>query len=460
MLSAGHQSGDQSGSGMLSGSASPGVARVADQLSKLDDYQSDDDKPSNMGVDMHHRFWYHFPDINKGATLSAANAAATHVSRSDIDSSCKTAATAAAGSKALVVASTSPASATSSSSSQSNGSVESSNHGEDLATATVTATVSAAAGAQTTQAHPPTPAGNQQDGWITPNLTHPNADDEEKLMMEPYEYLCEAKGKNVRNIIIDAFNQWLGVAKGPLDSVKAVIERLHQASLMIDDIEDHSELRRGRPCVHVVFGEPLTINCANYCYFQALSMCRKLSPAATDIFCDEMLNAHRGQGLDLYWRERSICPTLNAYRMMVMNKTGALFRMAIRFMQTFSKSKADYLNLANNLGLFFQIRDDYLNLQNSVNKSFCEDITEGKFSFPIIHCILKRWGDNRLLNILKLKTESVALRTYAMEFIQQTGSLDYCRHVLRELRELMLEEITTLGGNKTLVALIEQLSEG
>lgn len=67
---------------------------------------------------------------------------------------------------------------------------------------------------------------------------------------------------------------------------------------------------------------------------------------------------------------------------MVLDKTGGLFRLAVRVMQAFSTNKTDYIPLVNSLGLFFQIQDDYMNLQSEEyanNKSFCEDLTEGKY---------------------------------------------------------------------------------
>jgi geranylgeranyl pyrophosphate synthase len=75
---------------------------------------------------------------------------------------------------------------------------------------------------------------------------------------------------------------------------------LHNASLMIDDIEDNSKLRRGIPVAHAIFGTPTVINSANYAYFLALEKCHALkNPKAIDVFVGEMLNLHRGQGQDI-----------------------------------------------------------------------------------------------------------------------------------------------------------------
>jgi geranylgeranyl diphosphate synthase type 3 len=105
---------------------------------------------------------------------------------------------------------------------------------------------------------------------------------------------------------------------------------------------------------------------------------------------------------------------------MVNNKTGGLLRLAVKLMQTCSSSDmylltphcvlrqvdcSDYVPLVNLIGILFQIRDDYQNLQDTQytnNKGLCEDITEGKFSFPIIHAILSRPDDRQLISIFSI----------------------------------------------------------
>lgn len=60
---------------------------------------------------------------------------------------------------------------------------------------------------------------------------------------------------------------------------------------------------------------------------------------AIDIYTDELVNLHRGQGMDLYWRDALTCPTEEDYLEMVGNKTGGLFRLAIKLMQAESEVK-------------------------------------------------------------------------------------------------------------------------
>lgn len=132
----------------------------------------------------------------------------------------------------------------------------------------------------------------------------------------------------------------------------------------IDDIQDGSRLRRGAPAAHTVYGIAQTINSANYVYFQAQQLLTTLknSPTALQIFNEEILNLHRGQGMDLYWRDTLTIPHEEEYLEMVSNKTGGLFRLGIRLMMMSSTLELDLLPLANLLGLLFQIQDDYRNL--------------------------------------------------------------------------------------------------
>jgi len=69
------------------------------------------------------------------------------------------------------------------------------------------------------------------------------------------------------------------------------------------------------------------------------------------------------------------------------------------------------------------------------NKGLCEDLTEGKFSFPVIHSIRSNPQNLQLINILKQKTTDETVKRYAVSYMESTGSFAYCRKVLRELIE-------------------------
>ncbi|KAK4332297.1 Geranylgeranyl pyrophosphate synthase [Rhodotorula toruloides] len=289
---------------------------------------------------------------------------------------------------------------------------------------------------------------------------------QEQVLTEPYTYLASIPGKEVRSALIAAFNQWMGVADVDLEIVKKVVGMLHTASLLMDDVEDDSHLRRGMPVAHKIYGIPQTINSANYVYFLAFQELQRIHPRpgikVEEMVTEELLNLHRGQGMDLFWRENLICPTEPEYIDMVNNKTGGLFRIAIKLMMAASPAPPrDYVPLANLIGIIFQIRDDYVNLQSveyANNKGYCEDFSEGKFSFPIVHSIRSDTSNRQILNILRERPSSPGPKEYAVSYMEtRTGSFAYTREVLRKLTQQARDEVARLGGNRGVEAILDKL---
>ncbi|KAH8426229.1 FPP/GGPP synthase family protein [Aspergillus melleus] len=277
----------------------------------------------------------------------------------------------------------------------------------------------------------------------------------ERILMGPYDYMLQHPGKDIRRQLINAFNVWLKVPPESLVIINKVVAMLHTASLLIDDVEDNSVLRRGIPVAHNIFGTAQTINSANYVYFLALQEVQKLNnPTAINIYVQELLNLHRGQGMDLFWRDTLTCPSEEEYLEMVGNKTGGLFRLAVKLMQAESSTGKDCVSLVNVLGLIFQICDDYLNLSNTTytkHKGLCEDLTEGKFSFPIIHSIRSNPKNHQLINILKQRTKDEEVKLYAMSYMESTGSFTHTQEVVRDLLQKalkLIDDIEASGAGK------------
>ncbi|XP_013861378.1 geranylgeranyl pyrophosphate synthase [Austrofundulus limnaeus] len=285
----------------------------------------------------------------------------------------------------------------------------------------------------------------------------------DRILLEPYKYLLQLPGKQVRTKLSQAFNHWLNVPEDKLQVIIEVTEMLHNASLLIDDIEDSSKLRRGFPVAHSIYGVPSVINSANYVYFLGLEKVLVLEhPEAVRVFTRQLLELHRGQGLDIHWRDTYTCPTEEEYRHMVLQKTGGLFGLAVGLMQLFSDWKQDLKPLLDTLGLFFQIRDDYANLSSreySENKSYCEDLTEGKFSFPTIHAIWSQPDSTQVQNILRQRTENMDIKRYCVDYLEKVGSFAYTRQTLRDLEAEAYRLIRGFGGNPQLESLIKHLSQ-
>ncbi|KAF8456077.1 isoprenoid synthase domain-containing protein, partial [Kalaharituber pfeilii] len=282
------------------------------------------------------------------------------------------------------------------------------------------------------------------------------------ILLDPYEYLLKHPGKDIRTLLIKAFNVWLKVPEESLEVISKVVAMLHTASLLVDDVEDNSTLRRGVPVAHKIFGVAQTINSANYVYFLALQELFKLkNPQVITIYTEELLNLHRGQGMDLYWRDLLAAPTEQEYLDMVSNKTGGLFRLAIKLMQAESRTGLNLVSLVNLIGLTYQIRDDYMNLQSdqySKNKGFCEDLTEGKFSFPIIHSIRSNQSNKQIINILKQQTKDEDVKLYAVKYMQeQTHTFEYTKKVVEKFGRDAMDMVKELGGNPQLEAILQKM---
>ncbi|KAJ7267526.1 isoprenoid synthase domain-containing protein [Mycena rebaudengoi] len=295
---------------------------------------------------------------------------------------------------------------------------------------------------------------------------------DEAGVLEPFTYITANPGKDIRTQLMAAFNSWIKVPEEKLKIIAKVVSMLHNASLMVDDIQDDSQLRRGKPVTHKIYGIPQTINTANYVYFLAynelLALTRDAAaPAQADlvaIITSELISLHRGQGLEILWRDSLKCPSEAEYVHMVNNKTGGLLRIGIKLLIACGTTNldVDYIPLVNLIGVFFQIRDDYMNLKSgeySSNKGFAEDLTEGKFSFPIVHGIHADTSNRQVLNTLRQRPRTPTLKIHTIAYLDtHTHSFAYTMSVLRNLEQQIRAEVARLGGNKGLESIIDRLS--
>lgn len=303
----------------------------------------------------------------------------------------------------------------------------------------------------------------------------------ESLLLEPFTYITSKPGEDIRTLLIEAFNVWLAVPSDQLEVIDRVVQMLHNASLMLDDIEDDAQLRRGQPVAHKIYGIPQTINTANYVYFLAYKELSKLRrPGGGDdddenvvrvmgasdldlVVTQELLNIHRGQGMEILWRDLLQCPTEEEYISMVNNKTGGGFRIAVKLMMAHATKNLDidFIPLVNIFGVYAQIRDDYMNLQSTAhsdNKSFAEDLTEGKFSFPIVHGIRADEDNRVVMNVLQKRPTTPTLKHHTVDYLRaQTKSFDYTLAVMSNLERQVREEIARLGGNPQLEKILDTL---
>ncbi|KRG05867.1 geranylgeranyl pyrophosphate synthase isoform X2 [Drosophila mojavensis] len=273
--------------------------------------------------------------------------------------------------------------------------------------------------------------------------------EQDEILLQPFTYIQQIPGKQFRSELALAFNHWLLIPPEKLTQIGEIVQMLHNSSLL------------GVPVAHSIYGVASTINAANYTLFLALEKVQQLGhPEATKVYTEQLLELHRGQGMEIYWRDSFTCPSESDYKLMTVRKTGGLFMLAIRLMQLFSENKEDFTKLTAILGLYFQIRDDYCNLslkEYTENKSFAEDLTEGKFGFPVIHAVRTQKQDKQVLHILRQRTHDIEVKKYCISLLEKLGSFQYTRKVLESLDAEARAELARLGGNPFLDRLLNKL---
>ncbi|XP_071578768.1 terpene synthase-like [Temnothorax nylanderi] len=276
-------------------------------------------------------------------------------------------------------------------------------------------------------------------------------------ILKPFEYVRSAEKDRWTKLSL-AFNYWLKISPDKLQQIDEIISIVYNVCLLYDDIQDHSISRDGIPVTHSVFGLPRTISTSNYINLIAFEKAANLHPAAVKILLDELLQFSRGQSMDIYWREYLTCPTDEEYEKNAIRKAGWLVILMVKLMKLFSTCEKDFSSLLNLMGYYHQIHNDYCNIsvcKDPNDKNYCDDLTEGKFSFPIIHA-LKYDDGEKIINILKQRTTDTNLKTYCVSLLEKFGSLKYTRDILKELNQKIRIKIERLGNNPFLVKMLNE----
>jgi geranylgeranyl pyrophosphate synthase/predicted secreted hydrolase len=238
----------------------------------------------------------------------------------------------------------------------------------------------------------------------------------------------------------------------------ALPELLHVGSLIIDDVQDGSDVRRGGPSCHKLHGEALAINagCASY-FLAQIPICmtglsETLRVKIYETYFEAIRAAHAGQALDID-SLKSLMPAvvesgngellerrvLGTHRLKSAAPPGALARVAVLMGGGTLQQSEAVGNFFEALGLAFQIVDDVLNVRGfeENRKSHAEDITAGKVTAPVAKAMsrLALSERRRLWSILSSKPAERSLVAEAVKLIDECGALDACDSQAREMVE-------------------------
>lgn len=252
-------------------------------------------------------------------------------------------------------------------------------------------------------------------------------------LIEPNKKLIDLGGKRWRPLLLVLSYELSRLyTENPLSEEQAygltpLVEFVHTASLIHDDIEDSADLRRSQPAAHISFGLDTALNAASWLYFEAsvclnnLSLSDKYKLELYNLYSQELRRLHLGQAMDIYWhREKNIFPTMDEYKAMVKNKTGTLASLAAQI--GFAAGGENQENrqkigdIASNIGIGFQIIDDVQNLTcGNPGKKRGDDIVEGKKSLPVLIHISKKAEDKNIISKLMEQASAEGIDSPAVE---------------------------------------------
>lgn len=297
------------------------------------------------------------------------------------------------------------------------------------------------------------------------------------MSSKPFYELFERGGKRLRPVFACLAHDALGGESPDIYRLAGMIEVVHTGTLILDDIEDKSEIRRGKPAVHRIFGTELSINTGVLLAFlpqlliqrTSLSMAQKAS--MHEAMVQHLTKVIAGQGLDLYWsKSLKFDVGLDDHLIMCRLKTGSLFAAAAKIGAIAAGAEQQVIDrlatAAEDAGEAFQVQDDLLNLRPSASlgKAFAEDITEGKVTFPVLFSMARAGTEDRLrlLGILTSGTRQPGELQAAIKIIQETGAIaeakSHADKLFRSAKQGFSEALPDGRHREILLTLIDSIA--
>jgi len=263
--------------------------------------------------------------------------------------------------------------------------------------------------------------------------------------------LLDRGGKRWRPALTMIVAGCLGKDPKKFADIAAASEIIHNGTLMVDDVEDNSDMRRGRPCTHIKYGVDVAVNAGNAMYYLSmLPLLRdrkkygeKETLKAYDAYIEEMVRLSYGQGMDICWhRGKAGAVTEKQYLQMCAFKTGTIARLAAKWGTIFAGGTDAQVDaagrFAESIGVAFQIQDDVLNLQGEEGKYGKDpggDISEGKRTLLVIYALkhASKADAKALVCILDSHTKNAKKISEAIAIIRNSGAFGHANQVARKI---------------------------
>lgn len=299
-----------------------------------------------------------------------------------------------------------------------------------------------------------------------------------ETLRQASEHLVKAGGKKLRPSLAVLSAEAVGGKVESALKTGAAVELIHTFSLIHDDIMDQDEKRRGKPSVHVLWGEPMAILAGDTLFSKAFASVMKseedgvtpeLILPALHTVVDSCVKICEGQALDMGFAER-MDVSEDEYLVMIYKKTAALIAAATKSGAILGGGTPEQVEALSEygrlIGMAFQIQDDYLDVASSeedLGKPVGSDIVEGKMTLLAVHALSQANGEDkeRLLTILKEEGDENV--SEAVAILEKYGSIEYAWNVAQEdvnqAKELLINNLDESPAREALILIADFVLE-
>ena len=289
-------------------------------------------------------------------------------------------------------------------------------------------------------------------------------DSEVRLINSISKYMIRNKGKNIRPILTILSAKLCG--KPTLNSYKAaaMMELLHVATLIHDDVVDDATLRRGKPSVNRVWKNKLSILMGDFILSKALI--NMVGLRDFDALEQISITAEKLSAGEILQIEKSITRSMTeeVYFEMIGQKTASLIATSCELgaITTTKKDndRAATHTFGQNLGLAFQIKDDLFDLlgsESDTGKNSGGDVKQNMVTLPLIFskANMSRLEYRELKKLLRAKKKNRSIIKKISDMVDETGGIDYAKKKLDEFSELAVNAINVYPESEVKTSLID-----
>jgi octaprenyl-diphosphate synthase len=268
-------------------------------------------------------------------------------------------------------------------------------------------------------------------------------------------YIINSGGKRLRPMLLLLTAKALDYNEDKHLLLAAVIEFIHTATLLHDDVVDESDLRRGKESANAVWGNAASVLVGDYLYSSAFEMMvRTNNMRVMEILSKTTTAIAEGEVLQLL-NCNNPATTEEKYLEVISRKTAILFSAATRLGAIISgatpeteKNLADY---GQHLGMAFQLIDDaldYTSSKDELGKNLGDDLAEGKPTLPLIYAIEKGTEEQANVVIEAIKTGSRDSFNAVYEIVKATNAISYTELRAEEEAQKAIDAISTLPDSE------------